>query len=186
MFLSRGDKGCIAELLVERIFLESGIKIFGIGVERTYQEFYQHAKHLKDCGTRTVEDERVNQLFKTPDFIILNRRNEYEFIEVKYRSMSHYKFDEDENNENAWSEWLSNILKDVKTEKLHKFWRPEIIFVTDCPVDYAGHFPVFSPPYVEDGKIIDPSSMLWYEDWNINSDVLAKYENIAQNIFSKK
>lgn len=174
------EKGKLIESTVINMFLSSGLKIFENGVEMRHHDFYNHFMEKRKNGTRVDYDPRLRQLLSMPDFLVENLQGKYDFIEVKYRSI-HY------------------LPKDVGDDLVHRinlikhfhqcrtFWKPEIILVTDEPLETTGMFTVISAPYFEDkegetrlivNKITD------IKRWGITEVTVSAYERLISIILA--
>lgn len=114
-------KGRMAESLVSEILRESGNQVYRFGYESTLQNLTQVEK-VFDRHSEIGEKIRA-----IPDLLVINKRGEPFFIEVKFR----------------WhAEWHENDFKML--DRLNNFWSPIIIFVSCYSKPY---FLIIKPPY---------------------------------------
>lgn len=173
-------RGRLAEELVYLLFKESGIEIYPNGIEKIHPEFYLNLNKKK-----SIVGGQVKRLISNPDFIVGDCNDEYKYVEVKFRTISHFPIAVTE-GDLMKNDYIK--LRDVFF-KAQLWWRPKIIMVTDEPIEMAGFgsgiFTVFSPPYYQKRKMyFDDISCI--KKWNIDKAVLKKYEDLVLKIFKCK
>jgi len=72
------EKGKLAENIVKKMFEEAGFKVYKYGYEHLLPELADKNNLLKGMAGQYIRHQ--------PDFVIVNKRNEPAFIEVKFRS----------------------------------------------------------------------------------------------------
>lgn len=114
-------KGRMAEALVSEILREAGNQVYNFGYEAVLQNLTQVDKVFdrhSEIG-RKIRD--------IPDLLVINKKGEPFFVEVKFR----------------WhQDWHENDFEMLG--RLNKFWQPIIIFVNCYSKPY---FLVVKPPY---------------------------------------
>ncbi|MFC1742293.1 hypothetical protein ACFL3V_07195, partial [Nanoarchaeota archaeon] len=71
-------KGKKAEKLIADLFKEAGFKVIKYGYEHTVKELADRYNLIKGPAAQYIRHQ--------PDFIVVNKKNEAFFIEVKHRS----------------------------------------------------------------------------------------------------
>ncbi len=104
-------KGSMAECIVEEMLREAGYKVYKFGYEMVLQ-------HLK--GVR-LEDNYVKRIITgMPDFIIVDRNNCPNFLEVKYRKDGNLNLSKDKLRiTNLGKDWAESRLMIVSYDKPH-------------------------------------------------------------------
>ena len=142
-------KGRMAESLVSEILREAGNQVYRFGYESTLQNLTQVEKVF---DRHTEIGEKIRSI---PDLLVINKKGEPFFIEVKFR----------------WNQdWHENDFKMLK--RLESFWQPIIIFV-NC--NTKPYFLVTKPPYYnrKTGRL---------SGWSLEK---ADYLNISKGIIEK-
>ncbi len=152
-------KGRMAESLVSEMLRESGNQVYRFGYESTLQNLTQ----IENVFDRHSEvGEKIRSI---PDLLVINKKGEPFFIEVKFR----------------WhQEWHKNDFE--KLNQLKSFWQPIIIFV-NCHAE--PYFLVVKPPYYNrktkklSGWPLEKADYL-----NISKNLIAKYDVLVKKYFT--
>jgi hypothetical protein len=166
------EKGKLIESVVTNMFLASGLKIFANGAEMKHQDFYNYFMERKKLGLVKKYDPRLRQLLSIPDFLLENLKIEYDFVEVKFRSIHHLK----------GGDLIEQINLIKHFNQCRKVWKPEIILVTSESLDTYGMFSVISYPYYEkiEGKTrLFIRKITDIKKWGINPAIVKSYEDIV-------
>ena len=125
-------------------------------------------------------DPRLRQLLSKPDFIVECVNGEYDFVEVKFRSIQHLS----END--SFESLFERINLEKHFKPIGEFWKPEIILVTTEPLAETGNFTVLSYPYVEKtecGTVLHFCKMEDVRKWGINPEIVRLNEEIVKRTF---
>jgi len=179
--LSVEEKGEFAESIVMSMFHASGLKIFQNGTEKKKADFYSHFNGRKSKGEKIKYDERLRQLLSEPDFLVENRLRNYDFVEVKLRSIGHFHDPGDD---------LINRIGLMKHfDVCREFWKPYIILITNAPLEDTGMFSVISVPYYErmgDKIGLFIKRITDIEEWGINPKVVEAFEDIVKQMLASQ
>lgn len=148
-------KGRMAESLVSEILREAGNQVYRFGYESTLQNLTQVEKVF---DRHTEIGEKIRSI---PDLLVINKKGEPFFIEVKFR----------------WNQdWHENDFKMLK--RLESFWQPIIIFV-NC--NTKPYFLVTKPPYYnrKTGRL-SGWSLETADYLNISKGVIEKYDALVK------
>lgn len=149
-------KGRIAEDLVFRVFVESGVPIMQMGYEHHFLGFIK--ANIVEQSLSYLPLKRIRSM---PDFLISNTLGEGETIEIKLRRNG--KFFKDKQNDND----------DIKIlESLNEFWTPTKIILVAYNFETIDII-VVPPPYNldSDGYPLESHSIL-EEPWGIQKKIL--------------
>lgn len=147
-------KGRMAESLVSEILREAGNQVYRFGYESTLQNLTQVEKVF---DRYTEIGEKIRSI---PDLLVINKKGEPFFIEVKFR----------------WhQDWHKNDFKML--ERLKNFWQPIIIFVNCYKKPY---FLITKPPYCDKNKILKGWPLEKIDYLNISKDILKKYDTLVE------
>lgn len=147
-------KGKMAESLVEGILREAGNQVYHFGYESTLQNLTQ-VERVFDRHSEIGE-----QVRSIPDFLVINKKGEPFFVEVKFR----------------WhQEWHKNDFKML--DRLNSFWRPIIIFVNCYEKPY---FLTTKPPYCDKNKKLKGWSLEKADYLNISKAIIEKYNTLIE------
>ena len=145
----------MAESLVSEILREAGNQVYRFGYESTLQNLTQVEKVF---DRHTEIGEKIRSI---PDLLVINKKGEPFFIEVKFR----------------WNQdWHENDFKMLK--RLESFWQPIIIFV-NC--NTKPYFLVTKPPYYnrKTGRL-SGWSLETADYLNISKGVIEKYDALVK------
>ncbi len=147
-------KGRMAESLVSEILREAGNQVYRFGYESTLQNLTQVEK-VFDRHSEIGEKIRA-----IPDLLVINKKGEPFFIEVKFR----------------WQqEWHENDFKML--ERLNSFWKPIIIFVNCYTKPY---FLITKPPYCDKDKRLKGWPLEKANYLNIPADIIEEYNALVE------
>lgn len=147
-------KGRIGESLVIEILREAGNQVYQFGYESTLQNLTQLEK-VFDLHSETGEKIR-----SIPDLLVINKKGEPFFIEVKFR----------------WHrDWHKNDFQML--ERLKSFWKPIIIFVNCYTKPY---FLITKPPYCDKNKKLKGWPLEKVDYLNISKDLISKYDTLVE------
>lgn len=175
------EKGLFVENVIANMFIGSGRKIFQSGAEKTDAGFFNSFNERKKNGDKMPYDRRLRQLLSKPDFIVQCVDGEYDFVEVKFRSIQHLPFNES----------IETIFERINLEEYFRicgeFWKPNIILVTNEPFAETGNFTVLSYPYLE--KTTNVIKMHFcpigeMKSWGIRPDIIRLNEEIIKKTFA--
>lgn len=147
-------KGRIGEALVSEMLREAGNQVYKFGYESTLQNLTQLEK-VFDRHSDTGEKIRA-----IPDLLVINKKGEPFFIEVKFRSLP---------------EWHKNDFKML--ERLKSFWKPIIIFVNCSKKPY---FLITKPPYCDKNKKLKGWPLEKADYLGISKKIIEKYEILVE------
>jgi len=152
-------KGRMAESLVSEILREAGNQVYKFGYESTLQNLTQVDK-VFDRHSEIGEKIRA-----IPDLLVINKKGEPFFIEVKFR----------------WHrDWHENDFGMLK--RLESFWQPIIIFVNCHTKPY---FLAVKPPYYNRGTKRLSGWPLEKADYlNIPKSIIEKYDVLVEKYLS--
>jgi len=104
-------KGAMAECIVEEMLRDSGYQVYKFG----YEMVLQHLKGIK------LEDNYVKRIIiGMPDFIVVDRNNCPNFLEVKYRKDGNLNLSKDKLRvANLGKDWAESRLMIVSLNKPH-------------------------------------------------------------------
>ena len=104
-------KGSMAECIVEEMLRKSGYQVYKFG----YEMVLQHLKGIK------LKDNYVRRIITgMPDFIIVDRNNAPNFLEVKYRKDGNLNLSKDKLRvANLGKDWAESRLMIVSLNKPH-------------------------------------------------------------------
>ena len=146
-------KGRMAETLVEELLKKSGNVVYRFG----YEAIVQNLAMLTD--TFNHHSEVGEKIRATPDFIVVSKKGNPVFVEVKFR----------------WKPELhSNDYEMIK--RIEKFWNAIIIFVNCWKQPY---FRISKLPYLDKKKNLILKPLISIVDWNINTSVYNEYEELV-------
>ena len=146
-------KGRMAETLVEELLKASGNRVYRFGYESTIQnlaELNENVERESDIGMK---------IRSIPDFIVVDRQGEIDFVEVKFRWSS--KFHENDRK-------MINVIRN--------FWKAKIILVNRLELPY---FRIISPPYYKQNGSLIWKPLHLEEKWNVNEDIYKEYEKLV-------
>ncbi len=147
-------KGRMAESLVSEILREAGNQVYRFGYESTLQNLTQVEKVF---DRHTEIGEKIRSI---PDLLVINKKGEPFFIEVKFR----------------WSpKWHKNDFEMLN--RLNHFWQPIIIFVNCYQEPY---FLITKPPYHDKNKRLKGWPLEKADYLNISKDILKKYDALVE------
>lgn len=173
------ERGLFAENIIANMFIGSGRKVFHNGIEKTNPDFYRRFNERKERSDKIDYDTRLRQQLSKPDFIVECVDGEYDFVEVKFRSVQHL-------TENQSIESLFERINIKKYfDSYREFWKPEIILVTNEALN-TGNFTVLSYPYIENDisfRKIHCKKMGDIQKWGINPDIITLNEEIIKKTF---
>jgi len=151
-------KGRMAESLVSEILRESGNQVYRFGYESTLQNLTQIDK-IFDRESAIGEKIRL-----IPDLLVINKKGEPFFIEVKFR----------------WDqEWHQNDFKMLS--RLNDFWKPIIIFV-NC--HRRPYFLITKSPYYNKNKELKGWPLEKVDYLNISKVNIEKYNILVEKYLS--
>ncbi len=147
-------KGKMAESLVEGILREAGNQVYHFGYESTLQNLTQ----IERVFDRHSEiGERIRSI---PDFLVVNKKGEPFFVEVKFR----------------WHrEWHKNDFEML--DLLNGFWRPIIIFVNCYEKPY---FLIIKPPYYDKNKKLKGWPLEKADYLDISKAIIERYTDLVE------
>ncbi len=146
-------KGRMAEVLVEELLKKSGNKVYRFGYEAITQNLVQPDEIFSG---NTEVGKKIRTI---PDFIVVNKKGEPEFVEVKFRWNA-------EPNENDFT----------PLQEAAKYWNAPIILVSCREKPY---FRVILPPYFDAKGNFKFVPIEKISDWNINKEALSKSEELV-------
>ncbi len=147
-------KGRMAEALVSEILREAGNQVYRFGYESTLQNLTQVEK-VFDRHSEIGEKIRA-----IPDLLVINKKGEPFFIEVKFR----------------WhQEWHDDDFKMLK--RLNDFWCPIIIFVSCYKKPY---FLIIKPPYCDRNKKLKGWPLEKADYLNISKEMVERYNILVE------
>lgn len=147
-------KGRMAESLVSEILREAGNQVYRFGYESVLQNLTQVDKIFDR------ESEIGEKIRAIPDLLVINKKGEPFFIEVKFR----------------WhQEWHDDDFKMLK--RLNDFWRPIIIFVNCYKKPY---FLITKPPYCDKNKKLRGWPLEKADYLNISPSIMEKYNALVE------
>jgi len=147
-------KGRMAESLVSEILREAGSQVYRFGYESTLQNLTQVEK-VFDRHSQIGEKIRA-----IPDLLVINKKGEPFFIEVKFR----------------WHlDWHEDDFKMLK--RLYEFWRPIIIFVNCYEKPY---FLITRPPYCDKNKRLRGWPLEKADYLSISPSIMGKYNALVE------
>ena len=153
-------KGRMAESMVEELLKRSGNTVYRFGYEHILQNLVQSGNEFEKFG------EVGERLRAIPDFVVLDKKGDPQFVEVKFR------FDPDALLHDETIEIL---------ERVEKYWNPLMIFVNCVEKPY---FRVCRPPYFKNfslpkkGLVFEP--LVQAKEWHIDEVVYAEYEALVE------
>ncbi len=147
-------KGRMAESLVSEILREAGNQVYKFGYESTLQNLTQ-VENFFDRYSEIGEKIRA-----IPDLLVINKKGEPFFIEVKFR---------------WYLDWHKDDFEMLK--RLKDFWRPIIIFVNCYKKPY---FLITKPPYCDKNKNLKGLPLEKVDYLNISEDILKKYDALVE------
>lgn len=177
--LSVEEKGAFAESIVMSMFQASGLKIFQNGTEKKKADFYSHFNGRKNKGEKIKYDERLRQLLSEPDFLVENRLKNYNFVEVKLRSIGHFH--------DVGYDLINRMGLIKHFDVCREFWKPYIILITNAPLENTGMFSVILNPYYErmgDKTGLFIKKITDIEEWGINPKVVQAFEDIVRQMLA--
>jgi len=147
-------KGRMAESLVSEILHEAGNQVYRFGYESILQNLTQVERVFdRDC-------EVGKKIRDIPDLLVINKKGEPFFVEVKFR----------------WSpEWHKDDIEML--DRLNHFWKPIIIFVNCYKKPY---FLITKSPYHGKNKELKGWPLEKADYLNISKDILKKYEDLVE------
>lgn len=150
-------KGRMAETLVEELLKKSGNKVYRFGYEAIVQNLVQLDQEFdkqSDVGKRI----RV-----IPDFIVLSKKGNPVFVEVKFRKdFELYGSDRE------------------RLIMVSKFWEAKVIFVTRTRRPY---FRICYPPYCDDKNFLIWKPLIEESEWKIDKRIYENYEELVHRYF---
>jgi hypothetical protein len=151
-------KGRMAESLVQDLLQEAGNQVYRFGYEAILQNLTQVERVFDGHG------EMGEKIRSIPDFLVVNKKGEPFFIEVKFR----------------WhQEWHEEDFK--KLDNLKKFWQPIIIFVNCYEKPY---FLITKPPYCDKNKKLAGWPLEDADYLGITKDIIEKYDILVKKYLS--
>ncbi len=148
-------KGRMAETLVEELLKQSGNIVYRFGYEALVQNLVQ----LESSFDRNSEiGERIRAI---PDFIVIDKRGNPSFVEVKFRWRPDVEL---------YKETLQIL------ERVGKYWNAQIVFVNCWEQPY---FRIAVPPYFGKDKKLVTRPLLSMSQWRINENVYNEYEGLV-------
>ena len=151
-------KGRIAEALVEELLKRSGNKVYRFGYEAVFQNLTQ----IEPAFDR--ETEVGQQIRSIPDFLVLNQTGKPFFVEVKFRSVPEWKFDDG-----------ITVLRNIE-----RFWKAKVIVATL----QKPYFRVASPPYFDENGELRFENLENDEDLDVSIGELEKLSWLIENYFN--
>ncbi len=146
-------KGRIAETLVEELLRQSGNIVYRFGYEAIVQNLIQ----LEESFDRNSEvGERIRVM---PDFIVIDKKGNPTFVEVKFRRKTEF----------CGSDY-------DKFEKISKLWSAKIVLVNCFDPPY---FRVLDPPYFDKNKFLIQRPLLQETSWEIDQKLYNIYEDLV-------
>ena len=145
-------KGRMAETLVEELLKQSGNIVYRFG----YEALVQNLTQLEEKFDRYSEvGERIRAI---PDFIVIDKKGNPTFVEVKFR-------------------WKSELHKDDYwlIEKIKTFWGAKLVLVNCWEQPY---FRISSPPYIKNKKLIS-KPLIQEDNWKIDKKVYGECERLV-------
>ena len=158
-------KGRAAETLVNEILRQAGWRVYRFGYEAVLQNLTQ----IEENALRGDSD-IVRQIRSIPDFLAV-KSNKPVFIEVKFKARVRENLD-------------SNISEDhdllSQLERINKFWKAKVIFVTP----QEPYFRISYPPYCENDKLhllpLDTDNEL-----GVTPEILKDFNALVEKYFIK-
>lgn len=147
-------KGRMAETIIEEMLMSCGNKVYRFGYEAIVQNLVQIEGHFD------VNSEVALKIRTIPDFIIVDKKGNTSFLEVKFR----------------WDGKLKET--DIqRIKKIEKFWDSPIIFVCCYKKPY---FRMSYPPYIDKKNelLFKPLNEIISLDVNVNK--IEKYEELVE------
>jgi hypothetical protein len=151
-------KGRIAETLVEELLRQSGNIVYRFGYEAIVQNLVQLEEKF-DRYSEAGEKIRV-----MPDFIVIDKKGNPAFVEVKFRQKSElYERDYE------------------RFERIDRLWSAKIILVTCHEQPY---FRVLDPPYFDKNKKLIQRPLLQEKSWGIDQELYDTHEDLVYRYLS--
>lgn len=147
-------KGRMGESLVGEMLREAGNQVYKFGYESTLQNLTQ-VERVFDRHSEIGEKIRL-----IPDFLVINKKGEPFFIEVKFRS---------------FPEWHKNDFKML--ERLKGFWQPIIIFINCSKKPY---FLITKSPYCDKNKSLKGWPLEKADYLGIPKKIIEKYNALVE------
>src|SRR3990167_1311736 len=148
-------KGRMAETLFEELMRQSGNIVYRFG----YEAIVQNLTQLEEKFDRYSEvGERIRAI---PDFIVVDRKGNPEFVEVKFR----WKPD---------NELHSDSVKIL--EHVAKYWNAKVVFINCWEQPY---FRICEPPYFDSNKKLVARPLLEEKEWKIEKKLYDEYEELV-------
>ena len=147
-------KGRMAESLVSEILHEADNQVYRFGYESVLQNLTQ-VERVFDRHSEIGEKIR-----SIPDLLVINKKGEPFFIEVKFR----------------WQQdWHKNDFEMLK--RLKSFWQPIIIFVNCHTKPY---FLITKPPYYDRNKTLKGLPLEEVDYLNVPKNIMEKYNALVE------
>jgi len=96
-------KGAISECLVEQMLISEDYIVYRFG----YESAIQHLKNIRNFQKNSPVGKMIRQL---PDFIVVSKEGEPNFVEVKYRKGGEFKKNDEENLKKLGENWRETII----------------------------------------------------------------------------
>ena len=150
-------KGRMAETLVEELLKKSGNVVYRFGYEAIVQNLVQ----LEKSFDRYSEvGERIRAI---PDFIVIDKKGEPTFVEVKFR------FKPELNGKEQKREL-------ERLDRIHRFWNAKLIFVNCWEQPY---FRIADPPYCDKNHNLVLRPLINEKSWQIDEKTYAECEALV-------
>ncbi len=144
----------MAEALVSEILRETGNQVYRFGYEAVLQNLTQVDRVFDE---NSEIGEKVRSI---PDLLVINKKGEPYFIEVKFR----------------WhQEWHKDDFRML--ERLNNFWKPIIIFVNCYKKPY---FLITKPPYCDKTGKLKGWPLEKADYLNISVGTIEKYNTLVE------
>lgn len=151
-------KGRMAESLVSEILREAGNQVYRFGYESILQNLTQ-TERIFDRYSEIGEKIRA-----IPDLLVINKKGEPFFIEVKFR----------------WHrEWHEDDFKML--DRLNHFWKPIIVFVNCHEKPY---FLTTESPYRDKNNKLTGKPLEEADYLGVSKDLLEKYCALIEKYFT--
>ena len=146
-------KGRMAETLVEELLRQSKNVVYRFGYEAIVQNLIQ----LDNNYDR--KNETGDRIGAMPDFIVIDKKGNPVFVEVKFR-------------------WKPELHEDdyEKLKKINNLWSAKIIFVNCSEWPY---FRVSDPPYIDENHNLILRPLLEETVWEIDEKLYNKCEELV-------
>jgi hypothetical protein len=184
-------KKSISECIVEEMFRDLGFYVIRIGKEHTISPLVQLQSFVKNCGGEFKLEKETKEFLspigfvnKLPDFLIVHKNGDVDFLEVKYSRDGYLwrdKFDVFEHYPNAFILAVNStvsdlmnmsgdkvVLEDLKKTRFHVWMRGENWDKEKNPVDIK----------------VKPLKELVAEKCENSAEIINKYEHLVSKWLS--